>query len=151
MRDAAVLVGVDGSETARCAFNEAVREASWRDAHVIALHVASSPLATGHEFGHLDLDLVHQNAKSLLTEELEEMEKEYLGGFPIHVEPRIAIGHTGTEILRVVEEEPVELVVMGSRGLGGFRGLLLGSVTTYLVHHLPCRLMIVPAPETNPS
>ena len=147
MRDAYVLVGVDGSETARIAFNEAVREASWRDASVLALHVAGSPLATGHEFGHLDLDLVHQNAKTLLTDELSEIEKEYVAGFPIHVEPRVSIGHTGTEIMRIAEEEPVELVVMGSRGLGGFRGLLLGSVTTYLVHHLPCRLMIVPPPE----
>ena len=63
------------------------------------------------------------------------------------VEAKVVLGHTGVKLIEVAEDGedgPAELVVLGSRGLGGFKGLLLGSVTTYAVHHLTCRLLVVP-------
>lgn len=151
-----VLVGIDGSACAREAFREAVREASWRECGVYAIHVVHYPVVTGHEFGHVDYEAFQASGRALLADELETLGAEFGGTFPVDVETAVLMGHTGVEMLRLAERgigatedqagDPVELVVVGSRGFGGFRGLLLGSVTTYLTHHLPGQLLIVPAP-----
>lgn len=141
-----VVVGLDGSESSRIAFHQAIAEAEWREAKVVAVHAVSYPTTVGYEFGQADLDALHSNGVALMKEELDKLAADYGGQFPVAVESEIVMGHTGVELMRMAEGhdgERAELVVVGSRGLGGFRGLLLGSVTTYLTHHLPCRLLIV--------
>ena len=44
----------------------------------------------------------------------------------------------------VTEAKDADLLVVGSRGLGGFRGLLLGSTSQQCAHHAPCPLVVVP-------
>ena len=142
-----IVVGIDGSETSRNAFREAVREAQWRDTKVLAVHAVSYPVVNGHQYAHIDPETFRQAGTTLLTDEMEALEAEY-GTFPVPVESKVLLGHTGTEMMRIAEDhegETAELIVVGSRGLGGFRGLLLGSVTTYLVHHLPTRVLVIPS------
>ncbi len=143
-----VVVGVDGSKTSRVAFAEAVREAQWRNASVLALHVVSIPVSIGAEYGAMiDMNMLRDGGRELLASELVALEEGYEGGFPVVVESKTAFGHAGAELIKAAEggeNGPAELVVLGSRGLGGFKGLLLGSVTTYAVHHIACPLLILP-------
>ncbi len=142
-----IVVGIDGSETSRKAFHEAVREAQWRGASLLALHVVANPVMTGYEFGDL-INVVLEGGKEFATGELKFLSETYDGAFPVVVDHSVVMGHAGMELLSAAEGDeasgPAELVVLGSRGLGGFKGLLLGSVTTYAAHHLECPLLIVP-------
>lgn len=143
-----VVVGLDGSETSRSAFREAVREATWRQARIVAVHVVHHPVNGLYEFAVVPMDTLRAEGEQLIAKELETLKAEYGSGFPVEIKTRVVVGHSGIEVIRAAEGtdgEPAELVVLGSRGLGGFRGLLLGSVSTYAAHHLPCRLLIVPA------
>ena len=147
-----VIAGIDGSETSREAFHEATREAVWRIAEVLAVHVVSFPLMSGWEYTPLDMNDFQVAGKRLLADELGKLEATYESGFPVSVRSKVVLGHTAVELMNAAKNDEVhpdgaELLVVDSRGMGGFRGLLLGSVTTYLSHHLPCRLLVVPASE----
>lgn len=144
-----IVVGLDGSETSRRAFREAVQEAQWREARLVALHVVHHPYVGVDGFAAaIPMEDLRPGAEALVARELETLRAGYGEDFPIPVEPRVVMGHSGVEVIKAASgasEGPAELVVLGSRGMGGFRGLLLGSVTTYAAHHLSCRLLIVPA------
>jgi len=59
------------------------------------------------------------------------------------VDIEIRNGHAGRSLIDA--SDGADMLVVGSRGHGGFAGLLLGSVSTYCVHHTKCPLVIVPA------
>jgi nucleotide-binding universal stress UspA family protein len=144
-----VIVGLDGSNNARAAFAQAIREAVWREADVLALHVAPWPSALSYEYpGAPDPADLRAEGRRFIQHELETLADDYDGSFPVNVEGRVVLGHPGEELLHVAESDSsgdTELVVLGSRGCGGFKGLLLGSVTTYAVNHLKIPLLLVPA------
>ncbi len=143
-----ILVGLDGSETARLAFAEAVREAVWRQAEVVALHVVPSPIAPGTELrSRVDLETLRRVGQRVVDAELVTAELGFAGGFPVPVRGDVLIGYAGEEIVRAAQtvgRSRADLVVLGSRGLGGLRRILLGSVSTYAAQHLDVPLLIVP-------
>lgn len=143
-----IVVGLDGSDTSRMAFDEAIREANWRDTSVLAVHVVHFPASIGYGVGYLDFDAFREAGTAFLDAELDKLKAEHGGQFPVEVEKRIAIGHTGVELVSAAwndGKDPAQLVVVGSRGLGGVKGVLFGSVSTYLVHHLDVPILIIPA------
>lgn len=140
-----VLVGLDGSRAARLAFHAAVEQAQWRDATVTAFYSVFVPALLGKSLvpkGELTAYGDH-----VLDIELGALAEDFGGTIPIEVGRRVHMGHVGEGLLEAANDEDlgVELVVLGARGLGGFSSLLLGSVTTYAVHHLTVPLLIVPA------
>ncbi|NNC81821.1 MAG: universal stress protein [Acidimicrobiales bacterium] len=144
-----IIVGLDGSMAARFAFQEAVQEAEWRNAKITAMHVVVVPVAAGRDLEKHDLERLQEYGETILDRELAEIASQYENGLPVQVDRLATVGHPGERIIDEAErsEDPAELVVLGGRGLGGFKGLLLGSVTTYAVHHMPSELLVVPAPE----
>jgi nucleotide-binding universal stress UspA family protein len=88
------------------------------------------------------------------TDELAKAAEEELD----RVLDEALVGHEGVRVEKAVVEGPAapllldlakdaDLLVVGSRGHGGFVGLLLGSVSQHVVHHSPCTVVVVPPPR----
>lgn len=115
-----VVVGVDGSAGSLRTLEWALREAAARKAPLHAVHVTSSR------------DEAPVLARTLAGLDVSDVE----------VRSETVAGHAARHLIGLSEQ--AQLVVVGSRGLGGFAGLLLGSVSQHLLHHAQCPLLIVP-------
>lgn len=143
-----VVVGVDRSTTSTLAFREAMREAAWRDASVVVAYAVQRPVYAASGFGAtavMESFDVKGAGETAISEYLAEIEATFDDGFPVPVTAEVLVGHAGHQLLELARRRDADLVVLGSRGLGGVKGLLLGSVTTYAVHHIRRPLLVVPA------
>jgi len=137
-----IVVGVDGSEGAVQALRFAIEEARIRGAElraVSAWHVPPAVYGAGWAPASTDLDEFRKLAEASLRESVEEAGAIEAG---IDVTPVVREGHPVDLLLE--ESEGAALLVLGTRGLGGFKGLLLGSVSQQCVHHASCPVVIVP-------
>ena len=133
-----IVVGVDGSPPARAALEYALEEARLRKAHlqityaypVMSLGVTGS---TGKDY----YDQVESDARVLMEglvaagPTTEGVDVEWL-----------AVPGNPSEVLIEASKEAV-LLVVGSRGVGGFMGLIMGSVSTQCVHYSHCPVLVV--------
>jgi len=136
-----LVVGVDGSDSSARALGWALAEARRRQARVDVVHAWQPPYVMPAPYTRMPLDpeVVEKDARQLLDRLLD---REDLARQPAPVE-RIAV--RGTPAGAILETAlGADLVVLGSRGLGGFTGLLLGSVTHHVAHHVSCPLVVVP-------
>ncbi len=151
-----VVVGVDASEGARAAFRWAIAEARLRKARLRAVYAwtFSYPGAADYAYlsgGYLvgatapnpdtDVSSLRRAAEKLLERESAALREEADG---VEVEREVIEGRAAEVLVGAVSER--DLLVVGSRGHGGFVGLLLGSVSQRCAHHAPCPVVIVPAP-----
>lgn len=141
-----VVVGVDGSSGSRQALRFAVEEARLRGARlraVTAWHIP--PLAySGGYVPPFDPKEFEQSATAIGEKALAEVETDTVG---LDVEHVAAQGQAAQVLLD--EAEGAELLVVGSRGHGGFTGLLLGSVGQQCAHHARCPVVIVNEPAAR--
>jgi nucleotide-binding universal stress UspA family protein len=132
-----IVVGVDGSPYARLALAWAVERALRRD---VALHAVRIRAEPGTPWRPADSD-----PSELTRTELAALDEDLAGwrdrypDLPITAE--VVSGHP-TAVL-VEASRRAQLVVVGSRGHGGFRGLLLGSVSQQLLHHAASPVAVV--------
>ncbi|MDR2374629.1 MAG: universal stress protein [Bifidobacteriaceae bacterium] len=141
-----IVVGVDGSDASKIALARALDEAiSWR-AELVAF--ASMPIASGTSlFAWAPGQVDHTAVLAELEAELGRMIDAELDGRTLP--DGLQIRHhalDGTASALLVEfSSAVDLIVVGSRGRGGFSGLLLGSTSQAVLHHARCPVMVVPA------
>ena len=146
-----IVVGVDGSECSHAALRFALKEAQIRDAKLRLVVVWHVPLAAyGAGWAppppHLSEDS-QAAAQDVLSEAMEIVGAE-IG--EIEVEPVIREGQPARVL--VDESTDVEMLIVGSRGHGGFRELMLGSVSQQCAHHARCPVVIVrPGCENAPG
>lgn len=138
-----ILVAVDRSECSKRAFEYALKLAKVQESKVITLHVVE-PLASApetHAAIHALEIAAEGEAKKFLEGLVEGAQKEH----GIKPELMWRVGHPAKVITEVSEERAVgaDLVVMGSRGLGGFKELLLGSVSHAVINHAKVPVLIV--------
>ena len=131
------VAGVDGSAPSRLALEWAVTEARLRNGQVPAVTEWEFPPATvGMEGLVWDPDVFPQAARQLQHEALKRVDSE-----GVTVTGDVVQGNAAAVLLRAAEN--ADLLVVGSRGLGGFTGLLLGSVSTQVLHHSRCPALVV--------
>ena len=144
-----VLIATDGSEGAVAAAQQALRLLA-PDASVLVLAVVETPADAGvgldSGFGGTVADPgvveVEWEAGRTHADDGVRRTVELLGS-RAGVESRIEAGDPATAICEVAREEEVDVVVVGSRGHGFFRRALLGSVSSHVLHHAPCPVLVV--------
>ncbi|WP_067780099.1 universal stress protein [Actinomyces vulturis] len=138
-----IVVGVDGSDSARNALNWALGERRLWDAELTA--VAAVPFASGAGAlawlpAAVDRDIVISDVRAGLERAVNEAIKpEDDGKVAYH-----ALDGNAAELM-VEFSTAVDLVIVGSRGRGGFSGLLLGSTSQAVLAHASCPVMVVPS------
>jgi nucleotide-binding universal stress UspA family protein len=139
---ALVVVGVDGSDCSQDALRFAVEEARMRGAslHIVtAWSVPTNLYASGYA-PSVDADTFREAAESTATHAVQHARA---AAPDLVVDAETPEEHPVTALLSAAEHG--DLLVVGSRGRGGFARLLLGSVSTQLAQHARCPVTIVRA------
>ncbi|WP_416905193.1 universal stress protein [Micromonospora echinospora] len=135
-----VVVGVDGSPESLVAAEHGARVASLRSRPLHLVHGYLHPLGYGVPVNPYDLGLPEPTDEARTM--LEKSAADLRGRWPeLTVEVRQVAGGPGATL--VEESRRAELVVVGSRGLGGFAGLLLGSVSAQVAGHAHGPVLVV--------
>jgi len=140
-----IIVGIDGSDHSRHALEWAIREAAAHDAPLTVLTVQQA--VAGYWGGPAaypgDEDLANKARESAQEETDSTMEKMGAESRPSSVTVQAVIGLPAEALLEAAAD--ADLLVVGSRGAGGFKRLLMGSVSTQVTHHSPCPVVVIPA------
>lgn len=139
-----IVVGVDGSDQAVEALRWAVHEAALRGADVLAVYAWTMPAPPGG-LGYYAEPLqdpapYEEGAERLLEGIVDEAVPDSEG---VRIERRAVEGSAAHQLVKAAKG--AELLVVGSRGHGGFSSLLLGSVSQQVVQHAPCPVVVVRA------
>ena len=144
-----IVVGVDGSRGADVALRFAAAEAAVRGAKlrvVCAWEIPAAVYATTWGMATEAEPQMSNRACDIAAAAVSEAARVAPG---IDREFRVRQGEPARVLLE--ESTDADLIVVGSRGLGGFRSLLLGSVSDHVAHHATCPVVVVPAPRDADS
>lgn len=132
-----IVVGIDGSDHSLAALRWAVDEARLRGVPLRPVATFSIGfLSTGYEVALPDPEDLRAATQTMLDAALDSVDHE-----GVEVDSRVVEGHPGEVLISMGEE--ADMIVVGSRGRGGFVGVLLGSVTTNVVNHATCPVVVV--------
>jgi nucleotide-binding universal stress UspA family protein len=136
-----IVVGVDGSQSAERALERAILEAAAWGAELTA--VAAVPVGSGAGLlAWLPAAVDHETVLRDVAEGLDVVVDRALADHPDLQVRRHVLDGVGSALLTEFSTA-VDLVVVGSRGRGGFAGLLLGSTSQAVLHHSACPVMVV--------
>ncbi|MDL9945777.1 universal stress protein [Gordonia sp. ABSL11-1] len=140
--DGAVVVGVDDSPVSDAAVAEAFRQASLRNATLVAVHTWT-PLDVDalHGYG-IDPDEIARMSQDAV-EAVAERLAGYTADYPDVVVERVVIPEEPAKAVLDAADDGAQLIVVGSRGRGGFKGLLLGSTSQKILHQADRPVMVV--------
>ncbi len=135
------LIAIDGSE-------ESCRAAAWADEtaartgdEVTLLHVFDLNAAEAMALAHLTREEIAERVTAQAAPSFEKARAAMKSGSEIKT--LAVIGDPADEIIGIAKAEGYDHIVMGSRGLSGFRELMLGSVSEKVLRRAPCAVTIV--------
>ncbi|GAA3412962.1 universal stress protein [Streptosporangium vulgare] len=143
-----IVVGVDGSQAALAAVGWAAREATARDGALSIVHAMPPwPLEISEEDRYAEVGRwMREGATSMLDAALERARQE---GPRVEARTRLLGGDPRTILIESAAD--AELLVVGNQGLGGFTGMLLGSVALGVTGRAACPVAVVRAPAIPPG
>ena len=138
-----IVVGMDESVNAVAALHWAIDHSDPATDEITVVRVWQFPVTGGMEA--LAFEWPDLEAENMTI--LERSVAKALEGVdnPPKIHNVVLEGHRGHKLID--EASGADMIVVGSRGHGGFSGLLLGSTSTYVVHHAPCPVVVVPTFE----
>jgi len=144
-----ILVATDGSREAILAAQSAAQLAreTHSELHIVYVRPRSVPLHPGHFLGpevaeqrlQREQELLEQKAQRILDAQVKEIEAA--GGSV--AQTHLGVGKAAEEIVALGEELGAGLIVVGSRGRGGLKRALIGSVSDSVVRHAHCPVLVV--------
>lgn len=136
-----IVVGIDGSEHSQPVLEWAMREAALRQAPltVLTVHEVAGNQWTGTPIVTAADEPYQEKARTAAEQLVAEAEKET--SRPASVTVRSVSGVPARELIAASKD--ADLVVVGSRGGGGFAGLLMGSVSGQVAHHASCPVVVI--------
>ncbi len=136
-----IVVGVDGSDQSICALVWAAEEAQRRltPLHVVTAYTVPVFAASSMDAGYATLDdsVIREGAEAVLEQAVDK-----IAGYNLDVDSRVETGDAAGVLLELSEQ--AELIVVGTRGRGGFMGRLLGSVSSAVPAHAECPTVTIP-------
>lgn len=142
-KDRGILVCVDGSAAAEAAVAWATREASLRDLPLTLIH-AVAPVVVGWPVGQLYADMPEWQRET--AQQVMDQARKLVNANLDHAKPheiRTEIIYSGIVPVLIDASKDASMIVVGSQGLGALGRLLLGSVTSGLLHHAYCPVAVI--------
>jgi nucleotide-binding universal stress UspA family protein len=141
-----IVVGVDGSDHSRRALGWAMHEAGLRRVplQVVTVHPPPVRPATGIYWGlptFPDNSFDPEHARMAAQQFVDEVAKE-TGETAPAVTVSVVTGDAAEELIKASSD--ADMLVVGSRGSGGFARLLMGSVSSQVTHHAECPVVVIP-------
>jgi nucleotide-binding universal stress UspA family protein len=140
-----IVVGVDGSDHSHRALIWAMRQAAQQHVPLTVLAVRPDPVrpVTGVYWGvHAYPEDAHNpEVVRKAIEGIVEQARNEIGETAPHVTVNVVTGDPAEELIK--ESSDADMVVVGSRGSGGFTSLLMGSVSGKVTHHAACPVVII--------
>ena len=135
-----IVVGVDGSEGSQQALQWAAREATLRGATLVVIHTYEPFISGAESIGSPEqaeqiLNAPRESAEALVTHLVERIDG-------VEAEAHAIESHNPAQTL-VEKSRRADMLVVSSRGLGGFKSLMLGSVSQQCAHHAECPVVII--------
>ena len=142
-----IVVGVDGSQPSQEALAWAMRQAEVTGASVDAVIAWHDPVVIGG-MPHGPVAVLEQAAfGEFAATTLSNSIRDLGANSSVSVNPVVQRGNAAQVLLDAANG--ADLLVVGSRGHGGFAGALLGSVSQHCVHHAPCPVVIIRGPKPS--
>jgi nucleotide-binding universal stress UspA family protein len=142
-----IVVGVDGSSGSRAALTWALEHAGASGAELVAVMAYDAGVAwidVGSEYQEPMMKEARRQAEQRLHEVLAESVSADRG---VHAVAVVGFGPAADVLVETAAD--ADLLVVGTRGRGGFSGLLLGSVSQRCVERAPCPVVVVPSREAG--
>ncbi len=148
-----IIVGVDGSSNSRRALAWAVREAVEHHLPLTVLSIHPPPARPAtqiywgvHAYPENSFDPDH--ARGVVQDFVDQVTSEVGNPVP-EVTVSVTTGDVAKELVRASYD--ADMLVVGSRGSGGFATLRMGSVSSQVAHHAGCPVVVVPPPARPPA